>query len=392
MKNVLLVSLLLLVQTAFGQDTYYKSSIITLKNDTIKGFISNLYDAKSFKFKKKQTDKPTIYTPQQLKGVILDGNVFESRIVNLAYYATQSIEIADVAKGLQKDLERGRLVDTVFLHKLIGGTVNLYKMANKEGFVYYFAERFDILKEIPPLYYTIELDTNLAKSKELRERNNTYYSFNSMPRYLYQKYDYLDTLAYFLNDKTFYTTKSKFKRSEKTLIFFISQFNKKNDVPNGGILKSRVSSKLFWGANLGIIDLKADDDITDSKATNSVVFKVYALYPLIGINRNVFAKVGFNYFNYQNPDFNKSITSASLGLRYSMLSGFMRPYVEGSISAARLSKNREFVHLGFPLLLEGGVNIPIKNAFITLGANFTPIWGAQLNGYKFWAFHAGLMF
>ena len=68
MRFFLLFISLLCGQIAFGQDTYYKSSIITHKNDTIKGFISNIYDAKTISFKKKKNDAPTLYTPQLLRG------------------------------------------------------------------------------------------------------------------------------------------------------------------------------------------------------------------------------------------------------------------------------------------------------------------------------------
>jgi hypothetical protein len=387
MKNLLLFCALLFSKVAFCQDTYYKSSIITLQNDTIKGLVSNLYDAKTITFKKKQSDKPTVYTPQQLRGIILDGNVFETKIVNLARYATRNVTVGGMEQKLQKDLDNGRFVDTVFAQKLVKGGVDLYKVTNKEGLTYYLMGRYDILKEVPPLYYSVQVDTTLYKDKL-----NRFNAFDPVPFVLYQKHDYLDTLAYFLNDKTFYTTKSKFKRSEKNLIAFVSQFNKKNNIPNGGILKSQIRSKLFWGVNVGIINLTFDEDIKDAKVTNSATFKVYGLYPLLGVDRHVFTKFALNYFNYQTPDFNKSITSASLGLRYSGLSGLVRPYVEGSFSAARLTRNREFVHVGLPLQLEAGANIPFQNLFITVGANLTPIWGKQLNGYDFWAFHVGVMF
>jgi hypothetical protein len=387
MKNLLLFCALLCVQTVFSQDTYYKSSIITLQNDTIKGFVSNLYDAKTMTFKKKLSDKPIVYTPQQLRGVLLDGNVFETKIVNLARYATRNVAIGGMEQKLQKDLDNGRYVDTVFAQKLIKGGVDLYKVASKEGFTYYLMGRYDILKEVPPLYYSVETDTTLYKGER-----NRFNAFTPIPLVLYQKHDYLDTLAYFLNDKTFYTTKSKFKRSEKTLIAFISQFNKKNDISNGGILKAQIRSKLFWGVNVGVLNIRFDEDIQSAKVTNSIALKVYGLYPLLGIDRHIFTKVAVNYFNYQRPYFTKSITSASLGLRYSGLSGLVRPYVEGSISAARLNRNREFVHVGLPLVLEAGANIPIQNLFLTVGADLTPIWGKQLNGYNFWAFHVGLMF
>ena len=151
-KIALLFLGILCFQTVFGQDTYYKSSIITLKNDTIKGFISNIYDAKTISFKKKKNDAPTLYTPQLLRGYVLDGNVFETRIVNIPFYKTRSAtSLVNIEQRLTKDDDKGRIVDTVFLHKIVRGAANCYKMRNIEGFSYFFIEKDGVLKELPPV-------------------------------------------------------------------------------------------------------------------------------------------------------------------------------------------------------------------------------------------------
>ena len=151
MRIFLLFFFYFFIQVSFCQDTYYKSSIITLSDDTIKGFISNVYDAKAIKFKKKKDDKPTVYSPQLLRGFISDGNVFETKIVNI---------------------------------------------------------------------------------------------YNSF-------------------------------------------YNKQKGIKNGGVLKSKISKKIFTGINVGVVALQYDNVIDAAAVNQSLAFKIYGLYPLSGANRNV---------------------------------------------------------------------------------------------------------
>ena len=203
----------------------------------------------------------------------------------------------------------------------------------------------------------------------------------------------MDTLGVLFNDRRYITSPVKmFKYSEKSLTGYVTQFNKKNGMPNGGLLKSKVSRKIFVGVNAGLVKLNYDKDISEADLAGSYAFKFYGLYPLMGINRNVFAKFSFNYFTYRNDYYKKSIPSASFGLRYSALSGFFRPYFEGSIAVASFTKNNRPIDFGFPLIVEAGVNIPIKNNYLTIGASHTPVMVYKLNGYKLWSFNVGMMF
>jgi hypothetical protein len=381
-----------LAQIVFGQDTYYKSSIVTLKNDTIKGFISNIYDAKNIKFKAKKNDKPTIYTPQQLRGFTLDGNIFETKIVNIPFYKVQTVTLLDVESRLIKDEQKKRIRDTVFLHKLVKGTANCYKMSNTDGFTYFFIEKNGVLKELPPQYSILSVDTNAMASmiNRMRAGANIYSSFNS---YAYVQEDYLDTLAYMLNDKKFITMPSKtFKHSEKSLRSYIELYNKRTGIASGGLLKTKVSRKIFTGISVGTLYLQYDDIITDEKIQNPLIFKLYGIYPLSGSNRNIFAKFGLNHFSYNNDSYKRSVQSATFGLRYSSISGAVRPYLEGSLGVALLNINNRPQRVDYPLILEGGLNIPVKNFFITAGVSLTPVIAPSLNGYKLAAFNVGVLF
>lgn len=392
MRYFLLFLSLLSTHFAFGQDTYFKSSIVTLKGDTIKGLISNIYDSKSIKFKKKKSDKPILYTPQQLRGYVLDGNVFETKAINVSYYTKKSVSIGEVEFRLAKDIERGRYVDTVFLYKLVYGTVSLFKMTNKDGFTYYFAQKGGVLRELPPQYCTTSVDS-AAMVAMLNRAASGFVGTNGFATYIHINDDYLDTLSYLLNDKRFINLPSQaFKYNQKSLSNYVSQYNKKKGIANGGILKSKISRKIFTGINAGLVYLNYDKDIESADLASAYAFKLYGLYPLSGTNRNVFAKFGVNYFTYRNDYYKKSIPSASFGLRYSSISGVIRPYAEASLAVASLNRNNRPIDLGFPMLLEAGVNVPIKDYFLTIGATHTPVFVYQLNGYKLWAFNIGLMF
>ncbi len=392
MKYSFLFFSLFVLQVTFGQDTYYKSLIITSSNDTIKGYISNIYDSKAIKFKKQKDDKPTAYTPQLLRGFILDDNVFETKIVNFPFYKYQTISIAETQQRLMKDNERGRKTDTVFLHKLVHGTVRLYKMTNREGFTYYFAEKGGVLRELPPQYCTVTVDSN-ALASLVNQQNSRIIHTSYFTTYTHIYDDYLDTLGYLLNDKRFITQPSKnFTYSQKSLSTYVSLYNKKKGIPNGGLLKSKITRKIFTGINAGVIALNYDNAIDAAAVRSSFAFKLYGLYPLSGMNRNIFAKFAFNYFTYSSNIDKKSIPSASFGLRYSSLSGWFRPYFEGSIAVASMNLNDRPKDVGFPLILEVGANVPIRNYYLTLGISHTPIMVYKLNGYKFWAFNVGFMF
>jgi hypothetical protein len=380
------------VHLAFGQDSYYKSSIVTLNNDTVHGFISNIYDAKTIKFKKKKTDKPTIYTPKLLRGFILDGNVFETKAINVPFYKTANVSLTDFEKHTVIDKERGRLRDTVFLQKLIYGTVSLFKMTNKDGYVYYFAQKAGVLRDLPPRYAEFVVDS-ASKAALLNWQNNRFRGNNHLVTYIYTKDDYLDTLGLLLNDRRFITEPAKaFKYSQKSLSNYVVRYNLNKGIANGGLLKSKIDRKIFTGISAGIVALQYDDLITDNKINSSLAFKLYGLYPLSGVNSHVFGKFGLNYFSYQNDYYKKSIPSASFGLRYGTTDGLIRPYFEGSIAVATMNKDNRPFDYGFPFIAEFGVNVPVSHVFLTVGASYTPVMLYKLNTYKFWAFNVGLMF
>ena len=384
MKYFALFLVLFLLQLGHSQEVYYKSSIITLNNDTIKGFASNVYDAKNILFRKTKNSEPKLYTPGQLNGVILDDNIFESRAINVPTYKNISLVGADMSGHLTRD-KKERIVDTLFLQKLVNGKINFLKFTRQDGFVYYFIEKNKKLIELPPIYYSrdsgeityelLKTDASISESSAIVRHN-----------------DYLNTLANVLGDKSFFDTNRKFTYSENSIIGYISQYNKKNGATSNGILKNKMSRKIFMGVDAGFLSLLYDPVISDAKITSTAAINVYGLFPLMGINRSFFGKFGFNYYTYHNDVYEKTIPSASFGLRYATVSGRIRPYFESSIGVSFLTKNNRPTNLGFPLFLEIGALAPVKDKYLTFGITLTPVMLSHFNGYNLLAYHVGVMF
>lgn len=384
MKYFVFLILLLSASKIFSQDVYFASSITLLNGDTLKGYISNSYDYKTISFKRNKKAKATLYSPQQLRGFVLDGNIFISKTVNLPRYIYQNSP--EGTSFLVKDLKKGNTRDTVFLHQLIKGQVNLYRLKTPNGLTYHFAEKLDILKEIPPKFNLIVSDSlNLTRMPTLSELLSTRYT-------RYEITEYLDTLAYFIEDKNFVATQHKWNPTEKNIAFVLADYNRKKGIRNGGTLKSAVSRKWFTGANAGLIYLRYDKNISKQQPLSSLAFKAYGLLPLTGISRYSALKLGYNYFTYRTETFQRNIHSASLGLRYTAISGYLRTYAEVSVAVALQNLNGTSGSIDGPLLFELGTNIPVKNFFITLGATASPILLYKLNGYKLWSFNVGIMF
>ncbi|MBL7817576.1 MAG: hypothetical protein JNL70_21400 [Saprospiraceae bacterium] len=395
MRLLILFFTLLCPFWTFCQDAYFKSTIVTQSNDTIKGLVSNNYDSKTFKFKRTANTKPVNYNPKQLKSVTLENNIFESKVVRAFHYIKKINNYG--ANGipsdyLEKDTLRPQFIDTVFVQKIVNGVANLYKFTNKDGFVYYFVEKDKIIHELPPRNCYVQIDSNSIRQM-LNKRMANLNTADSYTVYTYIKDDYLDTLGFVFRDKNYLTKPAKeFKYTEKSLSNYVAQYNKKQGVPNGGILKTSVNRKIFTGLSVGLIYLNYDKDIEKADLYGSYAFKFFGLYPLRGVNRNLFAKFGINYFTYRNESLKKSIPSGSFGLRYASVEGSVRPYIEASIGVASFNKNNRPIDVGFPMLIEAGLNIPIRNSFLTISATQTPVMVYKLNGYKLWSFNIGVLF
>ena len=359
-KTILLIIFFctILIQRGVSQDNFYKSSIITLKNDTIQGYISNLYDSKSVKFKQSLRGKSVIYAPHQIKGFNLDGNIFESRQVRLNRYKYENFT-GDASSFLTIDWSKGQILDTVFLQKIIKGKVNLYRMKYIDNTLYLFTESDGVIREIPQQYFVVVRDS-MSKGRFVQMRNQTL-TLNSTA---YEFRSYMDTLMLVFDNPEYNKNIKPFRYSEKMVKVTIADYNRKMGIRSGGFIKSTIPNKYFLGGAIGRM-LSIKDDVFDyQKATTSLAGKIYCLMPLVGMNRNVSAKVGINYFTYSNSSDKKDIWSAAFGLRYSALSGWVRPYGEFSLAVSKQYWNRGTHSMIFPSILEAGVLIPVNRSFL----------------------------
>lgn len=376
---------------AFCQEQYFKSTIIDKDGNKIEGYISNLFDSKSIKFKSAPKSNPINYSPTQIKGFILAGNVYESKKVSFRHYKYASSFLGvtgDAPAVLTVDEERGITIDNVFVQKIIAGNVNLYKMRHTDNAQYLFAEKNNILHEIPRQYVTSDVNKNAkndVQSMAVRKGSTLNYV-------TYEYKTYLDTLAMVCNDSSFVQRMKPFNYSEKKIVATVGAYNRMKGVPNGGLLKQSMPRQFFYGGSIGKIAWKRDERFKYESTEYSVAAKGYILMPLTGINRNVFAKGGVNYFVYGNRTRSMTVLSASAGLRLASISGPIRPYGELSLAISEQFVNNEPSSTLVPTILELGVVIPVKNVYVTVGSNFSPFKYTPQNGYQIMAWHVGLMF
>lgn len=127
-KSLLVATLLLLfLNPAFSQENYLPGYILSLKGDTVHGFIDYRNwannPAKIF-FKKQLNDNSNIYTSVDINGFGVSNEIYERAIVE--------IDIStDMTENLDNNPELILITDTVFLQAIILGPRNLYCYLDK---------------------------------------------------------------------------------------------------------------------------------------------------------------------------------------------------------------------------------------------------------------------
>ena len=183
-KNLSLCALLFLsgfffMQSAYGQENFIPGTIITLKGDSLHGFIDYLYWGKnpvSISFKESETSTVIVYNPMTIKGFTVHKEQYTSAIVQAEGSPGQTPD-------LNFDPELKLRTDTAFLKALVVGTRNLYYYSDgmaKQQFYIQQGTEFDLL--IFKRY--------LKKNGENRE-----YKYGVI-----ENYKFLGQLALFLQD------------------------------------------------------------------------------------------------------------------------------------------------------------------------------------------------
>jgi hypothetical protein len=390
-KLYLTIVLCLFVISLFCQDKYYKATITNLQGEKVQGYVSNLFDSKAIKFKKTPSSSPIIYTPTQIKGVSFMGNIFESKGVSFFNYKYDSSFLGvtgDAPSVLTLDEEKGKTTDTVFVQKIISGPVGLYKLRYSNNAQHLFTEKDDVMHELPRQYYMSEVGKSAKTdigAMVLRKQ-----SALSIATYEYKTY--IDTLMLVCNDSQFLKKLTPFDFSEKKIISAVGTYNKMQGTPNGGLLKRKIPKQFFYGVSVGKVLWKRDEKFLYEPIEYTTAAKGYVLMPLTGLNRHVFGKLGLNYVAYGNSTRSMTIVSASLGVRYVALSGAVRPYIEASLALSKQFLNNQDYSTILPTIVELGAIIPIRNFYLTVGANLSPLQFTPQNGYQLIAWQLGLIF
>jgi hypothetical protein len=391
MKKLLFAQLFLFVFTrAVCQDKFFKSSIV-LKDGTIeKGYISNLYDSKTIKFRKNSKSKEVIYTPYQLKGFLLENNLYATKIVKINHYKYGESNlgtVGEVPATLNIDRERGQTTDTVFCQKVISGPLNLYKLRYTNDATYLLVEKDSILRELPRKYY-------INESESIIQTNSQQMSAKTQLNYKYTSHEfraYMDTLA-LVCDSNYYKSLKPFQYSENNIIATVQNNNKKLGKPNGGYIMGKTPRSFFYGGAVGTIPIRRDEFYKYEPSTFSMSYRGNVLTPITGFNRHAFAVLGVSYDAYGNDKRSVSVVSTSVGIRYATLSGFVRPYFQASLAFAKQFVNNKPASTSFPGVLEAGVLVPVQDFYLTVGATFSPITYTSNDGYQLFSWHIGVMF
>lgn len=388
MKKITILALFygIFISKLLSQDQFFTSTIVDHQGNKTEGYISNIFDTKAIKFKKTLKSKETIYTPAQIKGFVLSGSVFDSKIVRFRHYMPSSSYLGVVgdAPGLiTVDTNKGFTTDTLFLKKIISGVVNLYEMHYTNNGQYFFVEKEGIIHEIPRKYFV-----NVVSDNARYNITNTGYRYNYTT---YEYRTYIDTLAMVCNDKEFVKKMKPFDYSEKKIIATVGAYNRLKGIENGGFISQNLPKRFFYGFNIGQMPLVKDNLFKYAPISSTLLLKAYLLKPLVGVNRYASLKFGANYFNYTNKQLTSEIISASVGFRLASTSGAVRPYGEYSLSLSTQILNKNSLYTFFPSILEFGVLVPVKSVYLTVGANVTPFKYIEENGYKFLAWHIGVM-
>jgi hypothetical protein len=128
LKSILILSLIFISLESYCQENFLPGYLIEPAGDTLHGFVDYrnwVRNPDKISFKANLSDYKLEYTPDQIKGFSVSGEIYESAIVET--------EISPVNKQyLQYDPELHFRTDTAFLQVMFRGTKSLYSYVTKD--------------------------------------------------------------------------------------------------------------------------------------------------------------------------------------------------------------------------------------------------------------------
>jgi hypothetical protein len=246
MKVRLLLVFFITFRLSFGQEVFRPGFLLTLSGDTISGNIGNLFDSKYVKFEFE--GKTKVYSPGQIKGFIFKENIYASKFVEVNFYTPNLLiyNQNEIKYGpfYEKYNETKDLKDTVFLHVLITGKLNLYELKSKDNFSTFYAENQNEILELEPPRAKIISDIMLnARNINSNLSIITKYSI---------RLDYINSLNQLMAENPIINNKQTFCAYNVREIseFILAYNNKFNQYKSISYVKN-VSRKVYFGVLAG---------------------------------------------------------------------------------------------------------------------------------------------
>lgn len=334
-----------------AQDNYLPGYYIDTNGETIRGFINDKeweVNPDKIRFKKDDTGKPLIITPETVKGFgIENGDRYVARTVDVNI---APIKLNELGKTKEPIFERG----TFFLRVLVDGNASLFFLHDKIGKKHFFIEKADL--PVEELIFTRYLKWVKGKGNVMPfyqykgQLTNSFSDCEAISGSITQvKYESKDFVEIFEN----------YNKCNGGKITYVYK-EKKPGVQFGGIVEGGISMLSFDGNSSDVL-LDMEFDITpayslgmfvqfnSARLRESVALKGELYYTTFSA-KSSYEETIAQVEKYKEVDFRWGYLQFNTLLQYTVpLKSDIKPYINGGIGWASLAieGNREYTETTF---------------------------------------------
>lgn len=331
-----------------GQKRFEAGSISNAEGEQLNGWISTAQDSYGISFKQNSNDKVTTYYPENISGYTFGNTLYKSAKISLR-------SPADVQSK------------SVFLETLVQGKLNLYRFYEKSGVEHFIAEKNNEFHEL-------RVVNERRKSDE-----------NARELYIFKRNEYIAELFFLTQDCSKVTVSDKNIRfNQNDLTRFVIEYNNCFAPTLSAIQtnkKDRSRTFLSFGLHLGNgsysrkkVDFMFGNTPLNSvipQPANSFLFGGFLEFPMSKSNKNLFAKIEYNYYNasdgvtlnandklgfYPNKQVIGLITYRFRQYTFEPYASFGAGYKYNSRVEGTFGRKNMFVDSDLPFLFEAGMN------------------------------------
>ncbi len=322
----LILSFFLIANKIFSQKNFIEATMISQKNDTIKGLIDFQdwsYEPENISFKRSIREKEEVFYPYDIKGFIVNNELYESHRVKI-YDNMQLTFPESPVIGTEKVVEK-----TIFLRCLIKGYCNLYSFTNPRGKPFLY-----ISKSNDELMALINRETAL-------QRKNGYI--------LGTDDKFRPQLAAVLADYPESTEKIRIvnygiKSIQKIILNYNQHFADKKPITYLSVQKkNKFDISLLAGGNHSFLKLASNPTFLSTKRVPDQTIKGYGLD--FGISFQYFIRRRFNKFSVVNDlvfktmYLSNSVSDGDATIQTDFNNSYLRLYSQGRY---QFLKNKNF--------------------------------------------------